>query len=324
MTNILITGITGLIGKHLMHRLLQEHDYQLVGQYFSPRNTDEYAALGVQMRQADICQESELENLCADCDIVVHSAAKVIDFGSKQEFYLAPYHATRWILDDARRHGVKHFVYISSFGPATYIDRSNGIPDETVPLVKSGVHYDDAKIDAEEYVKHFCSTHNLRYPIVRPAAVVGPDSVWVREPIKRAQTTLGLKLIDGGKWDACLVNAANLADGIFLTISKPQGQNQTFYFMDEYGVSWRQYFTELLAMKGLKPKGKIPRPLALTVARISEKIFPLFGKTPPLSAKSVIATGSDRRVSAQKARTLLGWESHVGYAETMQAIRKSL
>lgn len=324
MTKVLITGITGLIGKHLMYRTLEDPQFEIVGQYFSPRNLDEYTSKGVIMKKADICVPADIRNLTEGCDIVVHSAARVIDHGTKQDFYLAHYDATQWMLEDSLKHGVRHFIYISSFGPATYIDRSKGLPDETVPLVRSGVHYDDAKIDAEELVKSFCTQHNIIYTIVRPAAVIGPDSIWVREPLKRATSFFGVKLVDDGQKDACLIDAKNLADGIYKTMTVPTAHNQIYFFMDEYGISWKQYFTDLLALKGFQPKGKISRSTALTMAKVMNVIFPPLGLQPPIGIKSVIATSSDRRVIVKKARTELNWKSHVTYKDAMEKIRKSL
>lgn len=324
MKRILITGITGLIGKHFMQKVLKDSDYAITGQYFSPRNLDEFTSQGVEMKRADISKESDLKNLCINCDIVMHSAAKVMDYGTKHDFYLAHYDATKWILDDALKNKVRHFIYISSFGPATYIDRTNGLPDETVPLVRSEVHYDNAKIDTEDLVIKFCTTHQIKYTIIRPAAVIGPDSVWVKEPLKRAATSMGLQLINHGKSDACLLDAENLAEGIFLTIELPVAENQIYFFEDEFEISWNQYFRDLLAMKGLEPKGSLPRSFALVLAKYTEKLFLFFHQKPPISLKSVLATSSNRKVIVDKARKQLGWKSKISYKESMQKIKDSL
>ncbi len=324
MKRILITGITGLIGKHLMQKVLLEGNYLITGQYFSPRNIDEYTSLGVEMKRADICNESEIEDLCKDCEVVVHSAAKVMDYGTKEDFYLTHFDATKWLLKDALKNKVRHFIYISSFGPATYIDRTNGLPDETIPLVRSEVHYDNAKIDTENLVISFCNDHDIKYTIIRPAAVIGPDSVWVNEPLKRGATSFGLRLINHGKSDACLLDAENLAEGIYLTIILPIAENQIYFFEDEYEITWNQYFSDLLAMKGLEPKGNIPRSIALPLAKNMEKIFLYFKMKPPISLKSVLATSSYRKVIVKKARQQLGWESKVSYQESMMKIKESL
>ncbi|MDB5226035.1 MAG: NAD-dependent epimerase/dehydratase [Bacteroidota bacterium] len=318
---ILITGITGLIGNHLMEVLMKNGYTDIRGQYFSKRNTDEYTSKGIEMVQADICDENALKNITKDCEIVVHTAAKVIDFGSKKDFYTAHYDATHFLLKDALQNKVRHFIYVSSIGVASGIDRNKIIPDETTPLVKTGVHYDDAKIDTETLVKDFCTKNNIVYTIIRPSAVIGKGSVWVTEPLKRIDTPLGLKLIDHGKHPACLIDAENLANGIFLCITKDIAANQTYFFMDDWDVSWKQYFTDLAAMKNKKPDSSIPFGIAYAVASAAEFIFPLFGKRPPLAKKSAKATGTNRTVTTKKARTELGWKSDISYERSMQTIK---
>jgi len=319
---ILITGITGLIGHHLMELLLRNGYADLRGQYFSRRNTDEYTSKGIEMIQADIYDEHALKDITQDCQVVVHSAARVIDYGSKRDFYLAHYDATHFLLKDALKNQVRHFIYVSSVGVASGIDRNKIIPDENTPLVKTGVHYDDAKIDTETLVKEFCKNNRMIFTIIRPSAVIGKGSVWVVEPLKRMDTALGMKLIDHGKQPACLIDAENLAQGIFLCITKPAAHNQTYFFADDWDVSWKQYFNDLAAIKNKNVEQSFPFRLAYTIATIAEFIFPIFGKAPPLAKKSVQATGTNRTVSTEKARKELGWRSDISYPESMRRIKE--
>ena len=154
--------------------------------------------------------------------------------------------------------------------------------------------------------------------------MIGPDSVWVREPLKRATSSMGVKLINHGKSDACLLDAENLAEGIYLTITLPVAENQIYFFEDEFEITWNQFFRDLLAMKGLEPKGNIPRGVALVFAKNVEKLFLFLNKKPPISLKSVLATSSNRKVIVKKARTQLGWKSKISYKESMQKIKDSL
>ncbi len=307
-----------------MDVLMQNGYTDIRGQYFSNRNTDAYTSKGVEMIQADICNERDLKDITKGCDVVVHTAAKVIDHGSKKDFYNAHYHATDYLLKDAFHHKVKHFIYVSSVGVASGINRNKTIPDETTPLVKTGVHYDDAKIDTERLVKDFCKIHNMFFTIIRPSAVIGKGSVWVHEPLKRIDTPVGLKLIDNGKHPACLIDAENLANGIFLCIRNEAAHNQTYFFTDDWDISWKQYLTDLAAMKNKTVGSSIPFRIAYTAASIAEAIFPIFGKNPPLAKKSVKATGTNRVVSTEKARTELGWKSAVTYEESMKRIKEHL
>jgi hypothetical protein len=77
-------------------------------------------------------------------------------------------------------------------------------------------------------------------------------------------------------------------------------------------------------MKNKKIGSSIPFGLAFLLASIAEIIFPMFGKNPPIAKKSVMATGTNRTVSTQKARDELGWKSIVTYPLSMQHIKESL
>lgn len=70
------------------------------------------------------------------------------------------------------------------------------LPNEDTPLKKSGIIYDDVKINAEKLVIDFCQKNNIHYTIIRPSAVIG-RFVWVVEPLKRIAKKPGMFLIDG-------------------------------------------------------------------------------------------------------------------------------
>jgi nucleoside-diphosphate-sugar epimerase len=319
---IFITGITGLIGKHVALRLLQENHFTITGQYFSSRNLEFFREHHIQLVQADINNREALVDSCSNCDVVVHTAARVIDFGKKEEFYQTHYYATQYLLEDAIRHGAKHFIYLSSVGVASGLPRQPQVPDESVPMVKTGIIYDDVKIDTEELVIDLCSKNKMAYTIVRPSAVVGPESVWVREPIERILKRGFFPLIDGGKHSACLIDARNLADGIYRIITNKNSHNQVYFFCDDFTeVTWKQYFTDLLGMVGKKPSLSIPYKLIYPVAVLMEAVANITGKKPLVAKKSLQAIGTDRRISTAKAKNDLGWKSVYGYPETMQYIR---
>lgn len=320
--NILITGITGLIGRHIAEKLVKEKNHSIKGHCFSSNNLSFFIENRIEIFKADICDKVALAGICSGCDTVIHSAARVIDYGTKEQFYEAHVEATRYLLEEAVKSNVSHFIYISSMGPATYISRENGIlPDEKIPLVNSGIDYDDAKIDAEELVKAYAQKHNFYFTIVRPSAVIGPDSVWVREPLLRVhQSPIGVILINEGKYSACLLDAENLADGLYRILTMPVARNQTYYFMDDWNISWKEYLTDLLQFIGEKPGISLPKSLMLFLARFLSFILLPFEKKPPFGVKAIMALGSDRRVNTEKARTELGWTSKITYQMSMKKI----
>lgn len=322
MDKVLITGISGLIGNHLAALVLERSTFAIRGQYFSARNKDMFAGMPIEMVQADICNPQELKGICDGCQVVVHSAARVIDHGTKKDFYLAHVDATHFMLEEAAKSKVQHFIYISSFGPATYLDRTNGLPDETVPLKMSGVHYDDAKIVAENMVKTFCAEHDMHFTIIRPGAVIGPDSVWVREPLLRMHKAPGVALINGGVADACLIDARNMADGIYRTMTNEVAHGQTYFFVDDYGVNWKTFINDVLGIVGKETTLSFPKAIILPIAQLLNFILTPLGKKPPFSPKAIMALGSDRRVSTEKAKRELGWKTIYSYKESMDNITR--
>jgi nucleoside-diphosphate-sugar epimerase len=321
--DILITGITGLIGKHVAYKLVNVGGFNLKGQYFSSKNLQYFHDNHIPLVQADINQKQDIQDICSNCDTVVHAAARVIDFGTKEEFYQTHYYATQYLLEDAKKHGVKHFIYLSSIGVASGIDRKKIIPDETTPLVKTGIFYDDAKIDTEKLVIDFCAAKNMAYTIVRPSAVVGPESVWVREPIERKLNKGFFPLIDNGKQSACLLDARNLAEGIYSIITKEIAKNNIYYFMDDFTeITWKIYFADLLQIVDKKPNLSIPYFIIYPIAVAMEALANLSGKKPMIAKKSLSALAQNRLVDTRKAKEELGFQSIYKYEDTMAYIRR--
>lgn len=317
-TMVLITGVSGLIGKHLAFRLADGAGYRLRGQYLKSSPDPTLTRKGVTLVKANIEEPATLKGIAENCDIVVHSAAKVIDFGTEAEFRKAHVDASRNVLNEAIASGVKRFVYISSFGVAAGLSRSAALPDERNPVFKKGIPYDDVKIEAESLVSRMCRDAGMEYVIIRPSVVIGPGSVWVTEPMKRFKN---LMLIQEGKHDACLIDARNLAIGIQSAMEAPHAAGETYYLMDDWGISWKQYLNELcLHFKGREISKSVPYRWAYPAAGLLEKLFGLWGGAPPISKKAVMAMGSDRRVSTLKAQKELAYRSVYSYLDCMQSI----
>jgi nucleoside-diphosphate-sugar epimerase len=305
--NVLITGISGLIGKHLAFKLLEDKNYQIFGQYYSTKDLDFFIQHNIQLTKADINNPNELVGITKNIDILVHTAARVIDFGSKKDFYDAHYFATKYLLEDGIKNKLQHFIYISSVGVASGIDRNKIIPNEETPTPKTGILYDDVKIDTERLVIDFCIENKIKYTIIRPSAVVGPASVWVKEPIERKLKKGFFPLIDDGKNSACLVDVRNLANGIYKTITLPIAYNNIYFFIDDFtNITWKQYFTDLLNMVGTQPSLAIPYKFIYPIASIMEWLANITNKKPLIAKKSLKAIGTKNRICRKsKKRTTM-------------------
>jgi UDP-glucuronate 4-epimerase len=129
MKSVLITGGAGFIGSHLVDRLLSEGDWRITvvddfNDFYAPsikrHNTREHVkSPNYKLVEADIRDHATLEKTFAETefDCIVHLAARAGVRPSLKEPQLyveTNINGTMNLLELARRHGVKQFVFGSS------------------------------------------------------------------------------------------------------------------------------------------------------------------------------------------------------------------
>jgi 2-alkyl-3-oxoalkanoate reductase len=205
---------------------------------------------GVEIRQGDLTKEGSLAGLCDGVDIVFHLAGRVIDRGTRREFYRAILEAKRNLLEEAAGEAAR-FLYVSSIAALGMGRHLNGMT-ETGAALMSGVPYGDANLQAEWLVHGFTYSGKIDCTIVRPANVIGPGSAWVRDIIDRYRA-LSVPLIDEGRHSASLVSVDNLVDGIILAAPADEAVGKLYHLRDDWEVTWKRYLTDLGAMIGKHP-----------------------------------------------------------------------
>lgn len=97
----------------------------------------------------------------------------------------------------------------------------------------------------------------MAYTIVRPANVIGPGSVWVKEILdgfKRGP----MPLFCNGRAPGAFVYIDNLVDGIIRAGFSEAATGRTYHFMDDYPITWGQYLYTLGALIGKSPGAHCP------------------------------------------------------------------
>lgn len=108
--------------------------------------------------------------------------------------------------------------------------------DEYIPLVKTGLHYGDAKVEAEQIVVSCMERVDIDTNVIRPANVTGSGSVWVREILDEMSGRL-LPLIDGGRWSSSMVYVENLVDWLLIAMDDDVSRGRTYNLRDDYNVT---------------------------------------------------------------------------------------
>jgi len=316
---VLVTGATGFIGSRLC-KVLAEQGNEIKALVLPGENIDSISGTSLEISYGDLRAPDSLKGICDNIDIVYHLAARVVDWGSKKDFYSIILDGTQNILEEASGKASR-FVFISSIA-ACGLGKHLKERTEEDAAFKSGVPYNDAKLDAEKLVRSYRSALGTWTTIVRPANVIGPGSVWVTEIIDRFRTVLSVPFIDSGKHSSSLIHVGNLVDGIIRAGTQEIAKGKTYFFRDDWQVTWAKYISDLGAIIGNKPFGSIPFWIAWALGYVMEKTLTPLKIRPPLTRLAAGIMGRDNDVDASLARKELGWETKVSYEQAMEEIRK--
>ncbi len=314
--NALVTGANGFIGSFLTEKLL-EQGVNVRSLVLPGENSDALRQKGVDVRSGDLRLPGDIKGLCTGIDVVYHLAGRVTDWGSRSDFYLAIYSATRNLMEESKGK-VKKFVYISSIA-ACGLGRHLLGQREDDACFKSGVPYGDAKLDTERLALQYHAKGYFDLSIVRPANVIGPGSVWVRDIVDRFNTMF-VPFIDHGIHSGSFVYVENLVDGIVVVGTRDVSSGHIYHFRDDWRVTWKRYLEDLGSIVGKSPRSNLSFSLAWRLGSLMETILTPMGIRPPITRLAVGAMGRNNDVDTGKAKKELGWKTRVSYEEAMERI----
>lgn len=306
--HILLTGASGFVGKGLLMRFVDESEYRvraaLRPHAMGSSRADSEVPVG------DLGGGTDWREALADCQVVIHSAARVHvmnDAASDPliEFRKVNVEGTLNLAAQAATSGVKRFIFISSIkvnGEGTSLGSPYTAEDSLNPVDPYGV----SKLEAERGLRKIASETGMEVVIIRPVLVYGPGvkanfhtmMSWLNKGIPLPLGTINNR--------RSLVALDNLVDLILTCVTHPSAANQTFLVSDGEDLST----TELLRRMGSslgKPARLLPVPSWLLVAGAA-----LIGK------RSV----SDRlcgslQVDINKTHEVLSWSPPVSVDEAL-------
>lgn len=269
------------------------------------------AARGVRVVRGDLESRGALEDVARGADAMLHLAAHVGDWGTREEFERVNVGGTRSALEAAGAAGVKRFVQLSSV--AVYGRPDEGRVTEEWPTRKRGVAYDDTKTDAERLAFERGAELGLEVVAVRPPVIYGP---YDRQFLPRAMEALAKRrfvLFDGGRapWNLAWVD--HVVDVVLLCAERPGLAGEAFNVMDEVSgrpPSVREVAERIAREAGLPPPWlSLPYPIAVALGRVAERAFALgrAKRPPPITPFVVTLLTRDVIYDASKAVRMLGW-----------------
>lgn len=232
MANILITGASGFVGKHLC-RYLEGEGYQLRKCFRTPPldMSEDDVAIG------NIDGLTDWSEALDGIDTVIHLAGKAHNIRDKahavSSFRSVNYEGTQRLATEAASYGVKRLIFLSSI--AVYESGITKITDLTKP--HPGTPYGISKLQAEMAIQDICERSSMDYSILRPPLVYGPHAPGNIAKLKKI-VSLGLPLPFAAiKNKRSLISVKNLSSIIHACIEDNSACNEVFLVSDTVDLS---------------------------------------------------------------------------------------
>lgn len=265
--NILITGATGFIGRHLTKTLSTLHSVRCLA-----REKSDISVLknyNISIVYGDLLVKNSFESALNGIDLIYHLAGEVYS-RRKVDYDKGNILATRNLLDVCKENYSGRIIFLSSVGvynPATLKTLINE-ESECEPIT----YYGKTKLQAEEMIKQ----QDIPWVIVRVPVIYGPDQPNVLNRFfldalyKRKIFIIG----DGNNLRSlCYIN--NLVDGLVLLANKEEAVGKTYIISDNSPYTFNQIITVISKVIGQKIK-VIHLPNIL--GNISWEIYNFLGK----------------------------------------------
>ena len=243
---ILVTGGTGVIGAGVIAELLRRgHSVRLLSRH-AEHDAKQWER--VEPFAGDVVDPRTLRGAGGGCDAIVHIAGIVTEHAPELTFDKVNVGGTRNVIDEAKRAGVRRFLFVSSLGA----DRGSS-------------DYHRSKFAAEQIVERSA----LNWTIARPGNVYGPGDEVVSTILKMVRSLPAVPVIDDGEQKFQPIWYEDLARAIATLLERDDSIHRTYELGGSEVTTMNDLIRRFREITDRKPL-RVPVPAAL--ASIGAKI----------------------------------------------------
>jgi nucleoside-diphosphate-sugar epimerase len=321
--NVLVTGGTGFLGRHLASMLLDRgHNVRLLGRNMAAaKMLIERGAVPV---VADLREKDAVMDACEGVEVVYHAGALSAPWGRRVDFFEINVGGTEAALAGCLKYGVRRVVYVSS--PSVVFDgKDQQLLREDAPYPRRFASvYSLTKKLGEDRVRA-ASQQGLETVIVRPKAIYGPGDTSLLPRLIDAARRGRLPQIGDGRNLVDLTYVENVAHAMLLAGNSAQAVGKTYTITnDEHAPLWEVIRVVLQRLRLSTHLRAIPLPVALAAASLMEAAAKVTGREPLLTRYSATILARTQTYDILAAKRDLGYEPIVTVAQGIERTLQSL
>jgi nucleoside-diphosphate-sugar epimerase len=316
MPAALVTGATGLVGSHIVEKLLAD-GWTVRGLARGDESAAAIAKSGADPVIGNVLDGPSLTRASREVDVIFHTAAIIAERGGWESYRRMNVEGTQVVIDAAASSGARllHLSSVAVYG-ATGRYRSGEKTSEDTPLgpLSERSYYARSKRESENLVMEAHRGGRIWATAVRPAVIYGRRDRQFVPRMAKAMRMRVMPLIGGGGTTLALVHVANVADGAVLAALSDLAGGRAYNLANDGDVTVREFFN--LAAAGLRQSIHfidVPvwaAKLGLRVFRGIDRLA-LGGKFAVASEGSLAFLSRDNPFSSERARAELRWAPRV-------------
>jgi len=307
----LVTGATGLVGSHIVDRLLA--DGWSVRAFTRSTSTGDLPA-GVEVARGDVLDRDAFVRSASGCDVIFHTAAAITTSGDWEVFRHLNVDGTSNAIAAAEssRARLLQLSSVAVYGPTgRYNEPGKKTAEDAVlgPLPERA-YYARSKRESEQLVLEAHAAGRIWATAVRPNVIYGPrDRQFVPRIAKLLRRGVA-PIIGGGKSTLSVIHAANVAEGAVRAAMCDVAGGRAYNLTNDFEVTVRRFFE--LAAQGLGRRVRLVS-IPLPVAKVGFKIVKVAARALTGGRFNVISNASlgmltkDNPFTSERARRELGW-----------------
>lgn len=266
---IVITGATGFVGEEIA-RQVHEAGYPIRAIVRDPQQarwlTERY---GAELFHGNVLYPPSIEGAMRGANCVIHLVG-IIHEQNENTFERAHTRATQYVVDEAKKSGVKRYVHMSALGV-----REN-----------ARSRYHQTKWAAEEYVRK----SGLAWTIFRPSFIYGPKDKAINTLAKLVRRLPFVPVLGNGNTKIQPISVGNVAKAFVASVRNDASIGKAYDLCGPEAFTWNELYDKLQKILGTrKPKLHLPLPIARVQAALFEKILP----TPPFTRDQLLMLQED-------------------------------